>query len=439
MRYAVLFLICCFGGLGWSVVDRATVHAGPTAIEPPKPVEARWTEDFIESIGFVIKLHYRTDEFVTMIEPILLETGVRYVRDGGTKRGVVDNAKRLYRDHGIRFTMVADPRDKIWPENVVDRLIAPFDGAVVAVEGPNEWDNRRNIPIFDGLVWPEHMQKYQRDLYEAIKSHPDEEVRGVMVLSPSLAHPHRAAKELGDLTAYIDAVNLHPYQGGALPMDQWDTKWLPGALGTSADKPIIVTETGYHYVERASGQPGITDRAGARYLPRLFLDMFAAGVMRTHYYNLSADKWGDVRSDGTPRPGVAAVGRMIRILEDPPTDGRRPYEAHRDSPYTATPLAFHIDGGDEDLRRHLFQKRDGRHYLVLYFDKKSYDPKERVDLYSVTQTLTLRLAEPADEVKHFDPLVSAEAQGRFESTDEVVIGVSDSPIILEITPRKGLP
>ncbi|MEM7806908.1 MAG: hypothetical protein AAF561_02215 [Planctomycetota bacterium] len=419
VRFSTLLLFVCLAA-----------GARPAVADTTRAV---WTEDFVESVGFVVKLHYRGDEFLEVVEPILLESGVRYVRDGGIKPHVVENAKRLYNDHGIRFTMVADPRDTIMPHDVVEKLIVPFEGAVIAVEGPNEWDNRRNVELFDGLVWPEHMQRYQQGLFEAIKSHEDPMVHEVMVLSPSLAHPHRAADELGDLTDVIDAVNLHPYQGGALPLDQWETKWLPGALATSSSKPIVITETGYHYMERASGQPGISDEAGGRYVPRLFLDMFRMGVARTHYYNLSPNPWGDIRPDGTPRPSIVAVGNLIHLLQDPPTDGTRPYEAHASNPFQPGELAFNIEGGDEDLRHLLFQKRDGRFYLVLWLDKVSFDLEADEDVRAEPQSVTVTLATPMSAAT-FLPSQSRESVATMDTFSELKLSVPDHPLVVELTP-----
>ncbi|MEM8494023.1 MAG: hypothetical protein AAF663_01390 [Planctomycetota bacterium] len=421
--------------LGFAVVlGFVSCGEGATRTEEPatiSPQPARWTEDFVESVGFVVKLHYRTEEFVEVIEPMLLETGVRYVRDGGIKDRVVENAKRLYQEHGIRFTMVADPRDKIMPDNVAETLILPFEGAVVAVEGPNEWDNQRDRPLFDGLVWPEHMQTYQAKLFDAIKNHDDPLVNQVAVLSPSLAHPHRAAEELGDLSEAIDFVNLHPYQGGALPMDQWQTKWLPGAHGTSTTKPIVITETGYHYKDKLAGQPGISEAAGARYVPRVFLEMFSHGVHRTHYYNFSADRWGEFREDGTPRPSVAAVGNLVTLLQDPPSDGSFAYEAYVNDPYQPESLAFDLEGGDDDLRHLLFQKRDGRFYLVLWLEKQSYDTAEQIDITVEPQAVELTLAQPAAMTTYLTS-VSPEPVLEEQGVTTIALDVPDHPLVIEI-------
>ncbi|MGF1635373.1 MAG: hypothetical protein ACFCVE_16115 [Phycisphaerae bacterium] len=436
MRAVASLMLSCFAAS--AALLPATARAEPLQPDAaqPGPTQAAWTEDFVESLAFVVKLHYRGEEFVNVVEPILLESGVRYVRDGGIRPHVTENAARLYRDHGIRFTVVADPRDKVMPDNVVEQLILPYGGAILAVEGPNEWDNRKDKPLFDGLVWPEHMQTYQSQLYEAIKGHEDPMVRRVQVLSPSLAHPHANAKDLGDMSDVIDFVNLHPYQGGRVPLDQWESKWLRGARFTSSSRPIVITETGYHYrPDKITGQPAISEAAGARYVPRLFLDMYRMGIHRTHYYNLSANPWGEIREDGTPRPSVIAVGNLVRLLEDPPTDGRRPYEVHENDPFRPDKLEYTLTGGDDSLRRLLFQKRDGRFYLVLWQDAVSYDVQTGKDVTVEPQQVQLTLPAAAD-VASYLPSESREAQQHAAGVRKLTVAVPDHPLVLEVTPAE---
>ena len=79
----------------------------------------------------------------------------------------------------------------------------------VSVVGPNEPDLE---PVTD---WVGKQRAYQRELYSRVKSDPA--LAHLTVLGPSLVHRESRAA-LGDLSAYLDPGNLHPYPGGGLPL-----------------------------------------------------------------------------------------------------------------------------------------------------------------------------------------------------------------------------
>ena len=56
------------------------------------------------------------------------------------------------------------------------------------------------------------------------------------------------------------------------------------------------------------------------------------------------------------KPEFYATQRFLRLLSD------------RGSAFTPVPLRARVSGGGDDLRQLVVQKRDGRHYLLLWRD-----------------------------------------------------------------------
>jgi regulation of enolase protein 1 (concanavalin A-like superfamily) len=393
------------------------------------PMRARRASEFIDSIGLTTHIHdiRGSPRFSDIVKPALLETGIRYIRDGGFEPPFFDHITELGR-LGVRYTANMVPRANLTAAEQVEREVLPIIDALVAVEGPNEPDIMPWFANYKGRSYPEGVRLYQKELYEAIKGHKDERVRKLMVLSPPLAHPHVNGSVLGPMPC--DAVNLHMYQGGALPDDQWATKWKPGADHTASDRPIVITETGYHFQHEMAGQPGISERAGARYVPRLFLDMFNLGVLRTHYYNLSTDGWGDLREDGTLRPSLLAVKNLVELLSEGPEVTAPPEPA---APEPAA-LPVTLSGNVKDLRHLLLQKRNGTYYLVLWLNRYSWDYDRREDLFPAEQQVVLTFDAPV-AARLYRPLATTRAIRTWAPGKSLEVFVPDHPLVLEIGGR----
>lgn len=400
-------------------------RALPSYDLPMASYSARAADALLESMGVTTHINYIQDEaeYQEKIRPALLDLGIRYLRDGGIRPDFVRRINELAQ-HGIRSTMVIWPEKGQEPKNLIDSMIVPMLDSIVAVEGNNEPDSEwpRFKRTYQGLGYPEGARLFQNQLYDAVKTHPNPRVRAIEVLSTSIAQPQSRAALMGPVRA--DKGNLHIYQGGQLPDDQMDTKWLPGARPNTGDKPIVVTESGYHYSPNMAGQPGVSERAAARYQTRIYLDFFNRGIERTHVYNLSTDRWGLIREDGTRRAGFYAIRNLIRVLQDPGV------------PFTPAALRFGLSGETANVRHLLLQKRDGRFYLVLWQNAFSYDTKSKQDLLTPPQKVMLRLDTPMTKAQLFRPL-STELPVRelTNAAGQIEVEVPDHPIIIELTPR----
>ncbi len=91
-------------------------------------------------------------------------------------------------------------------------------------------------------------------------------------------------------------------------------------------KPIVFTESGYHNaINVRNDQPGISEAAAARYIPRLFLEDFLHGIPRTYLYEIISGtsrsarrgfRLGRVRFFFFATPRVAACSQRLEALWD---------------------------------------------------------------------------------------------------------------------------
>lgn len=389
-------------------------------VAEPTTETAKAADALIESIGFAVHIKYiaGTPEYTDIVKPRLLESGVRYIRDGGQGEDFYNHLNELA-DYGIRSTMVMDPRDDLLPSNLVEDGILPIIDSVVAVEGPNEWDANED-ETYNGQTFPEGVRAYQNELYEAVKNHPDPRVRAVDVLSPSMARA-RYSGTLGPVPA--DMGNLHSYQGGNVPTEGLED-WLTETKKIVGDKPVVATETGWHYQlsSDCSGQPAVSEEAGAKYSTRLYLDYFNAGVVRTHLYSLElAECWGLLRNDGTPYQAFYGIKNLISLLEDP------------GSTFTPGSLTYGLSGNVTNLKHTLLEKRDGRRYLILWVDAKSYDTEQQKDINVPEQQVSLTFDSSVGSVRTYLPARSDTLVESYSSPD-ISLNALDEPLVLELLP-----
>jgi hypothetical protein len=346
---------------------------------------ARSAARFVDSIGVNVHLSYWDTPYgkrFPEVAALLERSGIRHVRDGvvlGQQR-VCDEARELAA-HGIRFTFVTQPARTAADLRVWAACVGP---AIEAYEAPNEYDISH--PAGDAH-WADTLRTFQKSLYAWVKETPA--LAKLPVIGPSLTSK-AAFATVGDLSAYLDFGNMHDYFAGHEP---GTPGWASGGYGSiaynidaaqavSKAKPIAATETGY-----ATGNaPGdVPEAVEAAYVPRMFLDQFLAGVVRTDEYELVDEGGAPFGTNGLldgelrPKPAFTALAGMIALLSDdaPPASLAR------------VPLEI---GGDTDAVRHaLFEKHDGRCYLAVWQEAPSVEPKTQLPLPVATRNVTVTL------------------------------------------------
>lgn len=397
--------------------------------------QARPADSLVNSIGLNVHLTYFRTTYGTgfdnIVKPKLIALGVRHLRDHGD---VVDDDSWMRTVYGrmgelaaagIKFNLVLRPNQNSTNYTSIpqfQRLMEYAAPSVEAFEGLNEHDisNRTN--------WVSEVRSFQRALYTAVKA--DARTRNMAIYGPAMAHPRNAAN-VGSLAEYMTEGAIHPYPGGSLPMTSIrDHEQRSAAI--SGALPFVVTEAGYHTAIRWTGDhPGISEQAQARYTPRMFLEFFNAGVERSYLYEFVDQgndltnrelSFGLLRSDGSEKPAYTSLKNLIAILKDPGPS------------FSPGTLGFTLDGDSSRVERMVLQKRDGRFYLVLWQNQKSYDLQARSNITVSDRAAHLTLSTSARTIKVYDPLRSASAVSSYSDVGNVPLEIGDWPLIVEISP-----
>jgi hypothetical protein len=217
------------------------------------------------------------------------------------------------------------------------------------------------------------------------------------VIGPSLTS-EAAYAAAGRLDDFEDFGNMHDYLsgynpgtagfggGGSFGAYGSIPYFLAVARQASGVHPIVATETGY--VTQATLAQGIPVVIAGRYVPRLFLEHFAAGIPRTFAYELADEityannregHFGLLDANAQPKPGFLVLSSLIANLA---TSGRSRGVA-------ALPLS--LTSPASDVHHILFQKTGGQLALVVWRELPSYDlfHQNPITVQPAQATLTL--------------------------------------------------
>ena len=408
----------------------AALGAAPAGAEQ---VPARPADSFVETVGVNVHMGYTDTPYAqgAAIRDKLLDLGVRYVRDGISqgRPDVYERFRELAR-HGVRANLiVGDPLER-WGVGPLDaqldliaRELVPA-GAVASLEGPNEYD----IQGEDNWVGP--LRDYQRRLFEGARARPA--LAGLPVLGPTVVDRENRDR-LGDLSAWLDYGNMHPYPGGNAPdRDVHLDDEFRLAAKNSAAEPVQATETGYHNGTASDvGHLPASEHAAGVYMPRLYLDYFRRGIARTFAYELvdqrpdpgdtdSEASFGLLRNDFSEKPAYTALKRLLRLLSD-----RGPH-------FEASWLDLTVEGATAGLRQLLLQKRDGTHYLALWRATSVWDPRGRQALGSERGAVRLAVNGASPALVVHRPNESAAPVERHAGGAPVELVVGPEVTIVEI-------
>jgi len=422
----------------WSLVLTLAVGCMPSIAQPK---QARSADSFVDTIGVNTHLSYidtvYSEKNYQRINQLLPDLGVRHIRDGlilsipqkFDASYYYNQLNYLALKHGIRSTLTnGHSITTIIQEPELAHTLGRISASVIAITGPNELDNG-SIPD-----WPDHLKATQRILFESARKYPTQ--TQLAVIGPSLIH-RANFQQLGSLSEHLDYGDMHSYPGANPPTYGLD-EWLVTVRAVSGMKPLVVTETGYNTGTKPGhkGQPGVSEMAASKYLPRLFLEYFNRGIHRTFMYEFldegadpkqSENFYGLVRHDGTLKPSYIVLKRLIALLQDP---------GLKFKPGT---LNFSLFPNTAQIHFTLLQKHNQTFYLILWqevpsYSWKNYANNDGYDLKVPTVPIRLLIKEPMLRAQVYLPNRSLKPILELTKPQQIALEVPDYPLVVKLTP-----
>ncbi len=411
------------------------------AVQPAQGAAARakMADSFVDTIGVATHFGHRDTAYgnYPLIKDKLSDLGVRHVRDRAylnSKQSLNEEVYGKYRglaELGIKFNLTVDPRTENL-ESVNSGKIATIANmagpSLGSFGGPNEYNKT-------GPNWATELTAYQRDLYSAVKNNSS--TANTPVLGPAMGKPYPSSTDVPNLSAYMDYGNVHPYPGGEYPSN-WGLDYfnLPKAREMAGNKPLVATETGYHNATNNNDRPGVSEKAAAKYTPRLYFEYFNRGIARTYDYELmdsrpeptytdQEEHFGLVRDDGTNKPVFTALKNTITLLEDP---GPR---------FETKSLDYSLSGDHKSKQSTILKKRDGYFYLLLWQEVSSYNTDTDRDLSVPSRQVTLTLNQRIATAKTYLPTNSVNQVQMYTAPKRLTLNVPDHLMVVELSPSSG--
>ncbi len=364
-------------------------------------MRARMADEIPQSYMVNTKLFYRDTVYghTDAVVDLLKELGVRIVRERittGTSTGTDKQHRAMLRlaNAGVRWHgtvgNLSDWRnaDRV-NRDVMQHLASYYRprlggnlGALMhSFGGCNEIDGFPRDP-----QWAAHGRVMQKALWRAAKDNAA--TRNIVVAGPSTRTDITAARaaDLGDLSAWSDWANGHIYNKGTSPSREIDAHMrILRRCFPRADRWIF-TETGYNNSPQDNTGKTVPPAASATYAVRGICDFFQRRAVYGRFELLDDPDWINYSSqrsinqtaDRNAHFGLVAMPKHT-VRESTPDTWRKKPEfyatkhflnllADRGPRFSPHPLRVELKGARGDLRRALVQKRNGKHYLLLWRD-----------------------------------------------------------------------
>lgn len=403
-------------------------------------VTAKKGDSFVDTIGVNLHLGYEGGVYSYSNHDVLItrlqEMGIRHERDGFENPGIKQYIKDWHNELGrlgIKGTFLSG--GGLTPSQVLQSADLMRD-SVEAIEGQNEILN-----IYSG--WSQAQvdaaRQYQIDLFNTFKG--SSYWNSTPVLGPTCVG-YNAYQALGNLSAYMDIGNAHAYPLGKGPAvsDSGYFNELNGANLVAPGKQFMVTETGYNTGTWDAGHPRVSAAAAAKYAPRLYLENFNRGILRSFWYELvnegsggsQEESFGLVNDNYTYKPQGTAIRNLTTLLKDATynTTTRK-----WDSPaFTPGALNYTLTGNTANVHSTLLQKSNGKYYLCLWQEVSSYDNSSHTDINNPSVGVTLNLTTPITKAFSYYPTSSTTANTLTISNNTINLSVPDEVMIVSLTP-----
>jgi hypothetical protein len=390
---------------------------------------AQSADNIADAVGVDTHFDYSNTPYTTnyaSVSSLLIASGIRHIRDGAPNEPTwYYNELNTLAAQGIRNSVGFYLTNT---DAQIEGITASLPH-VEAVEGPNEWDSSGEAN------WASEIRAFQQRLYADAKSTPA--LSGVTVWGPSLSSISDATA-LEGIGPYVDASQVHDApcnyypgtsgHGGATPWGQVGSIQTDyGALEAMApNKGLVTTETGY---SDTAARPCMTpDAVIAKYDPRMVLERWKAGFVRTYFYEFSDQpddpvfgSMGLINASQNPKPQYRALQSMITLLSDPVS-------------FAPSSLSYSIVGASSDLHHLLLEKHDGTYYLLLWRETSSYDTtaQQQLTVPGVPLKIVLANAMSATEYDYAANGTLSSHAATTSPSQSITTTVSDSVVFLQL-------
>lgn len=414
-----------------------TLKAVPCNVSSCKPAIA--SSSFIDTIGVNVPIS-NARLFAGML-PLLRDAGIRHVRVGRCANVVQCSFYRNLEKNGIKGTLIEGATETAEELTASLRSDGPLtEGSFVeAIEGINE-PNNPGMPWYTP-EWASRTRSQQELLWNTVKSNP--KTAQISILGPSICCNYSDQQKLGDLSAFLDAGNMHDYFGVLNPGSIFYTgsyvidyqRQIQAAV--SGSKPMISTETGWG-TKGAEPTNEVDAAVQQKYVLRGFLEHRLHGVVRVFDFLFVDDvtagpayeSYGLVAVSHTgvlqPKPSYAAVKSLIAALAD---DGPT---------IVPTGLSFAFAGDAASVDHLLLQRRDGSFDLIVWLELPGWDKKRDRATAFPPQQVAIVFSTPikSASLTRFDPQGSGALarSGLSVINDRVDLQVTDVPEIVHLEP-----
>lgn len=392
-------------------------------------VQAKAAASLIDSMGVNTHINYGVYPYNdwAKVKQGLQKLGIKHVRDGNPSGNTIwENKLKELHEIGIKGNLLTGDYLKL--DQQITALKSLPQGFVASVESINEPDCFLSKERGD---WVQITRDHQKALYERLNNDPT--FGEIDILGTSYCREATAAT-VGDLSAYSEFGNIHPYPAAAAP-EQAITDSLKSSAPFSGGKPFYATETGYHNALYTPwGHIPSSQKASGIYTPRLYMSYFMAGVKRTFIYELvnqrPVNNWnmtydpegnyGLLNYDFSEKASGAAVRRLTALLGGDTVGS-----------FTPGKLAYKLEGDTSGVQQLLMQKANGKFYLAIWRTDSVWDRTARRDLPIVNKPLTVKLEQGSANIKVYN-INTSDTPTASSSSDNVALQLGPEVQIIEI-------
>ena len=396
-----------------------------------------------DAVGVNTHLNYGKTLYATryedIIKPRLIELGVKHIRDHFGNESVNARYVELAHKYGIKLLLInpengtglQQGRDEVKRLNGIDSAKPVVDLIEPANESDNGWKSN----------WT-RLCTYLTEYYKVFKG--DKATASIPLLGPSFANTKNAAIELGKACATagdnFEIGNLHAYSG-LYPESPLAGGWgisfdkaIEGYRAISQNKPMMESESGYKMDEGARGHPAVSQRAAAKYAPRIVLGRLSKGVSRLYFYQLinATEDFGMLNDDGSPRLQFTSLKNFIHLMAD---EGKS---------FKPGELKYSLTGDTTTIHQMLFQKRNGKYMLLVWQGVNGSDKgtkrNDYTDIENPDRKLTLNLPRKAKTVNIYRPSFDSMPDGNgvnpietLKNQSAINLSVPDHILVIEIS------